>query len=158
MFSRSNHSIVEDIRQGEGQIYGAELLKDLLKLLPDAEEVCVCVCACAYVVCVYVYILNNDCTHLSAASDLLFVSFHRSRNSSPSRGTQASWPLLIPLCSCWSKYHGKDVPHGLKWSLLQWGEGGRSSLTLLRIKYVDCPDYCNEWMRLNITPWMPLYM
>jgi hypothetical protein len=44
MFSRSNHSIVEDIRQGEGQIYGAELLKDLLKLLPDAEEVCARVC------------------------------------------------------------------------------------------------------------------
>jgi len=39
--SRSNRSIVEDIRQGEGKIYGAELLKDLLKLLPDAEEVCV---------------------------------------------------------------------------------------------------------------------
>lgn len=40
--SRSNRSIVEDIRRGEGKIYGAELLKDLLKLLPDAEEVCVC--------------------------------------------------------------------------------------------------------------------
>lgn len=39
--SRSNRSIVEDIRRGEGKIYGAELLKDLLKLLPDAEEVCV---------------------------------------------------------------------------------------------------------------------
>lgn len=39
--SRSNRSIVEDIRHGEGKIYGAELLKDLLKLLPDAEEVCV---------------------------------------------------------------------------------------------------------------------
>ncbi|XP_028262911.1 FH2 domain-containing protein 1 [Parambassis ranga] len=38
-FKKSNHSIVEDIRQGEGKIYGAELLKDLLKLLPDAEEV-----------------------------------------------------------------------------------------------------------------------
>ncbi|CAL8331111.1 unnamed protein product [Lota lota] len=38
-FKKSNHSIVEDIRQGEGQIYGAELLKDLLKLLPDAEEI-----------------------------------------------------------------------------------------------------------------------
>lgn len=38
--SRSNRSIVEDIRRGEGKIYGAELLKDLLKLLPDAEEVC----------------------------------------------------------------------------------------------------------------------
>lgn len=40
---RSNRSIVEDIRKGEGKIYGAELLKDLLKLLPDAEEVRVCV-------------------------------------------------------------------------------------------------------------------
>uniref|UniRef100_A0A3B4GAF4 FH2 domain containing 1 n=1 Tax=Pundamilia nyererei TaxID=303518 RepID=A0A3B4GAF4_9CICH len=36
---RSNRSIVEDIRKGEGKIYGAELLKDLLKLLPDAEEI-----------------------------------------------------------------------------------------------------------------------
>ena len=42
--SRSNHSIVEDIRQGDGKLYGAELLKDLLKLLPESEEVCVCVC------------------------------------------------------------------------------------------------------------------
>lgn len=33
---------MEDIRLGEGKIYGAELLKDLLKLLPDAEEVCAC--------------------------------------------------------------------------------------------------------------------
>ncbi|KAF7667183.1 hypothetical protein LDENG_00072670 [Lucifuga dentata] len=38
-FKKSNHSIVEDIRQGEGKIYGAELLKDLLKLLPDTEEI-----------------------------------------------------------------------------------------------------------------------
>ncbi|CAN9510567.1 unnamed protein product [Ophioblennius macclurei] len=38
-FKKSNHSIVEDIRKGEGKIYGAELLKDLLKLLPDAEEI-----------------------------------------------------------------------------------------------------------------------
>uniref|UniRef100_A0A665W910 FH2 domain containing 1 n=2 Tax=Echeneis naucrates TaxID=173247 RepID=A0A665W910_ECHNA len=38
-FKKSNRSIVEDIRQGEGKIYGAELLKDLLKLLPDAEEI-----------------------------------------------------------------------------------------------------------------------
>uniref|UniRef100_A0A3Q1EM87 FH2 domain-containing protein 1-like n=1 Tax=Acanthochromis polyacanthus TaxID=80966 RepID=A0A3Q1EM87_9TELE len=41
-FKKSNRSIVEDIRRGEGKIYGAELLKDLLKLLPDVEEVCVC--------------------------------------------------------------------------------------------------------------------
>ncbi|KAI3353369.1 hypothetical protein L3Q82_019903 [Scortum barcoo] len=38
-FKKSNRSIVEDIRQGEGKIYGAELLKDLLKLLPDTEEI-----------------------------------------------------------------------------------------------------------------------
>ncbi|KAE8300379.1 FH2 domain-containing protein 1 [Larimichthys crocea] len=38
-FKKSNRSIVEDIRHGEGKIYGAELLKDLLKLLPDAEEI-----------------------------------------------------------------------------------------------------------------------
>lgn len=38
---RSNRSIVEDILKGEGKTYGAELLKDLLKLLPDVEEVCV---------------------------------------------------------------------------------------------------------------------
>ncbi|XP_055765452.1 FH2 domain-containing protein 1-like [Salvelinus fontinalis] len=38
-FKRSNHSIVEDIRQGDGKLYGAELLKDLLKLLPESEEV-----------------------------------------------------------------------------------------------------------------------
>lgn len=37
---RSNRAIVEDIGRGEGNIYGAELLKDLLKLLPDSEEVC----------------------------------------------------------------------------------------------------------------------
>ncbi|RVE76031.1 hypothetical protein OJAV_G00004670 [Oryzias javanicus] len=38
-FKRSNRSIVEDIRRGDGKTYGAELLKDLLKLLPDAEEI-----------------------------------------------------------------------------------------------------------------------
>uniref|UniRef100_A0A3P8XE21 FH2 domain-containing protein n=2 Tax=Esox lucius TaxID=8010 RepID=A0A3P8XE21_ESOLU len=38
-FKKSNHSIVEDIRQGDGKLYGAELLKDLLKLLPESEEV-----------------------------------------------------------------------------------------------------------------------
>uniref|UniRef100_A0A3B3B7J9 FH2 domain containing 1 n=1 Tax=Oryzias melastigma TaxID=30732 RepID=A0A3B3B7J9_ORYME len=38
-FKRSNPSIVEDILRGDGKIYGAELLKDLLKLLPDAEEI-----------------------------------------------------------------------------------------------------------------------
>uniref|UniRef100_A0A8C6UFU3 FH2 domain containing 1 n=1 Tax=Neogobius melanostomus TaxID=47308 RepID=A0A8C6UFU3_9GOBI len=38
-FKKSNRVIVEDIRKGEGKAYGAELLKDLLKLLPDVEEV-----------------------------------------------------------------------------------------------------------------------
>ncbi|XP_072320166.1 FH2 domain-containing protein 1 [Eucyclogobius newberryi] len=38
-FKKSNRAIVEDIGRGAGQTYGAELLKDLLKLLPDAEEV-----------------------------------------------------------------------------------------------------------------------
>ncbi|KAA8594605.1 FH2 domain-containing protein 1 [Etheostoma spectabile] len=38
-FKKSNRSIVEDIRQGEGKTYGAELLRDLLKLLPDVEEI-----------------------------------------------------------------------------------------------------------------------
>ncbi|KAK6325031.1 hypothetical protein J4Q44_G00043730 [Coregonus suidteri] len=38
-FKKSNHSIVEDIRQGDGKLYRAELLKDLLKLLPESEEV-----------------------------------------------------------------------------------------------------------------------
>ncbi|KAM9793037.1 FH2 domain-containing protein 1 [Neosynchiropus ocellatus] len=38
-FKKSNSSIVEDIRRGDGKIYGAELLKDLLKLLPDTEEI-----------------------------------------------------------------------------------------------------------------------
>ncbi|XP_024860091.1 FH2 domain-containing protein 1, partial [Kryptolebias marmoratus] len=38
-FKKSNRTIVEDIRRGEGKIYGAELLKDLLKLLPDSEEI-----------------------------------------------------------------------------------------------------------------------
>jgi hypothetical protein len=36
------------------------------------------------------------------------------------------------------------------------GEGGRSSLTLLRIKNVACPDHCNELMPLNMTTLMPL--
>ncbi|KAM4584895.1 FH2 domain-containing protein 1 [Odontesthes bonariensis] len=38
-FKKSNRSIVEDIQRGEGKVYGAELLKDLLKLLPDPEEI-----------------------------------------------------------------------------------------------------------------------
>ncbi|CAG5928681.1 unnamed protein product [Menidia menidia] len=38
-FKKSNRAIVEDIRRGEGKFYGAELLKDLLKLLPDTEEI-----------------------------------------------------------------------------------------------------------------------
>ncbi|XP_053713924.1 FH2 domain-containing protein 1 isoform X2 [Synchiropus splendidus] len=38
-FKKPNSSIVEDIRRGDGKLYGAELLKDLLKLLPDTEEI-----------------------------------------------------------------------------------------------------------------------
>ncbi|KAM6940869.1 FH2 domain-containing protein 1 [Lycodopsis pacificus] len=38
-FKKSNRSIVEDVRRGEGKTYGAELLRDLLKLLPDVEEI-----------------------------------------------------------------------------------------------------------------------
>ncbi|XP_064782074.1 FH2 domain-containing protein 1 [Oncorhynchus masou masou] len=38
-FKKSNLSIVEDIRQGDGKLYRADLLKDLLKLLPESEEV-----------------------------------------------------------------------------------------------------------------------
>ncbi|KAJ8001285.1 hypothetical protein DPEC_G00192730 [Dallia pectoralis] len=38
-FKKSNQSIVEDIRQGDSKLYGAELLKDVLKLLPECEEV-----------------------------------------------------------------------------------------------------------------------
>ncbi|XP_019717943.1 FH2 domain-containing protein 1 [Hippocampus comes] len=37
-FKKSNRCIVEDIRQGHGGTYGAQPLKDLLKLLPDADE------------------------------------------------------------------------------------------------------------------------
>ncbi|KAM6972345.1 FH2 domain-containing protein 1 [Aplochiton taeniatus] len=38
-FKKPSPSIVEDIRQGDGKLYGAELLKDLLKLLPEPEEI-----------------------------------------------------------------------------------------------------------------------
>lgn len=34
--------IVEDVRQGTGERYGAEKLAELCKLLPDAEEVLQC--------------------------------------------------------------------------------------------------------------------
>ncbi|XP_028314615.1 FH2 domain-containing protein 1 [Gouania willdenowi] len=37
-FKKSIHSIIGDIRRGEGKLYGAEQLKDLLKLLPDEQE------------------------------------------------------------------------------------------------------------------------
>jgi len=36
---RPNHAIVEDIRLGNSEQYGTEQLKELLKLLPEAEEV-----------------------------------------------------------------------------------------------------------------------
>uniref|UniRef100_A0AAY4A864 FH2 domain-containing protein n=1 Tax=Denticeps clupeoides TaxID=299321 RepID=A0AAY4A864_9TELE len=38
-FKKSNNAIVEDIRLGNSKLYGAEPLKELLKLLPEAEEV-----------------------------------------------------------------------------------------------------------------------
>ncbi|XP_026127435.1 FH2 domain-containing protein 1-like [Carassius auratus] len=38
-FKKSNHAIVEDIRLGNSKQYGAEPLKELLKLLPEAPEV-----------------------------------------------------------------------------------------------------------------------
>lgn len=37
--SRSNISIIEDIRYGNSDVYGAEPLRELLKLLPESEEV-----------------------------------------------------------------------------------------------------------------------
>lgn len=36
---RAAKEIVEDIRQGAGERYGAEKLSELCKLLPDSEEV-----------------------------------------------------------------------------------------------------------------------
>ncbi|XP_022616854.1 FH2 domain-containing protein 1-like, partial [Seriola dumerili] len=38
-FKRSNQTIVDDIRQGNSESYGAEPLRELLKLLPETEEV-----------------------------------------------------------------------------------------------------------------------
>ncbi|XP_072526514.1 FH2 domain-containing protein 1 [Salminus brasiliensis] len=38
-FKKSNDTIVEDIRLGSSKQYGAEPLKELLKLLPEAEEI-----------------------------------------------------------------------------------------------------------------------
>ncbi|XP_030644107.1 FH2 domain-containing protein 1 [Chanos chanos] len=38
-FKKPNQAIVEDIRQGNGKLYGSEPLKELLKLLPEEEEV-----------------------------------------------------------------------------------------------------------------------
>lgn len=38
-FRRPAKEIVEDIRQGAGERYGAEKLTELCKLLPDTEEV-----------------------------------------------------------------------------------------------------------------------
>ncbi|KAL0970584.1 hypothetical protein UPYG_G00244040 [Umbra pygmaea] len=37
-FKKSNQEIIEDIRHGNSKPYGAALLQDLLKLLPDTEE------------------------------------------------------------------------------------------------------------------------
>lgn len=38
-FKKSNHAIVEDVRVGNSKQYGTEPLKELLKLLPESEEV-----------------------------------------------------------------------------------------------------------------------
>ncbi|AWO97251.1 putative FH2 domain-containing protein 1-like [Scophthalmus maximus] len=38
-FKRSSRTIVDDIRHGNGEPYGAEPLRELLKLLPETEEV-----------------------------------------------------------------------------------------------------------------------
>ncbi|KAK7909972.1 hypothetical protein WMY93_014656 [Mugilogobius chulae] len=38
-FKRSNQSIVEDIRSGNSELYGPEPLRELLKLLPESDEV-----------------------------------------------------------------------------------------------------------------------
>lgn len=38
-FSRSPQSIVEDIHQGKSEHYGSETLREILKLLPESEEV-----------------------------------------------------------------------------------------------------------------------
>lgn len=41
---RAAKEIVEDIRQGAGERYGAEKLSELCKLLPDSEEVTIQLC------------------------------------------------------------------------------------------------------------------
>ncbi|XP_026989813.1 FH2 domain-containing protein 1 [Tachysurus fulvidraco] len=38
-FKKSNHALVEDIRQGNSKQFGLEPLKELLKLLPEEEEI-----------------------------------------------------------------------------------------------------------------------
>lgn len=38
-FKRSNQTIADDIRRGNSEQFGAELLRELLKLLPETEEV-----------------------------------------------------------------------------------------------------------------------
>lgn len=37
--SRSNEAIIEDIRHGNSESFGAEPVRELLKLLPETEEV-----------------------------------------------------------------------------------------------------------------------
>ncbi|GCB67041.1 hypothetical protein scyTo_0015076, partial [Scyliorhinus torazame] len=37
-FKRSNQCIIEDIRSGRSEVYGSEKLRELLKILPEAEE------------------------------------------------------------------------------------------------------------------------
>uniref|UniRef100_A0A3Q3J023 FH2 domain-containing protein n=1 Tax=Monopterus albus TaxID=43700 RepID=A0A3Q3J023_MONAL len=38
-FKRSNQTLVDDIRSGNSEPYGAEPLRELLKMLPETEEV-----------------------------------------------------------------------------------------------------------------------
>ncbi|XP_048826006.1 FH2 domain-containing protein 1 [Brienomyrus brachyistius] len=38
-FKRSNQAIIDDIRHGNSKLYGQEALKELLKLLPESDEV-----------------------------------------------------------------------------------------------------------------------
>uniref|UniRef100_A0A4W5QY33 FH2 domain containing 1 n=1 Tax=Hucho hucho TaxID=62062 RepID=A0A4W5QY33_9TELE len=77
-FKKSNHSIVEDIRQGDGKLYGAELLKDLFKFLPESEEVCVCVCVCVFELRIEAMVLREEffqsCAVMSREIDVIRVA------------------------------------------------------------------------------------
>lgn len=98
--SRSNRSIVEDIRGGEGKIYGAELLKDLLKLLPDAEEV-------RWMCRLGIKTENNQARWTSPPPPLAFP--HRSENCRPLKETQTSWHWSTLLCTSSSRCLGELI-------------------------------------------------